>query len=378
MIAVHKLQQHMDAGTIQVYVVGGYVRDRILGRPGVDHDFVVVGGNVPMMESCGFKQVGADFPVFLSELGDEFALARKERKKGLGYHGFDVDFSESVTLEEDLSRRDITINSMARKVLGFNDQGHAVLCDTVIDPFGGAVDLYNQVIRHTSMAFDEDPVRILRVARFASRYGFDIHPDTINRMKYIVDSGECHYLTAERVWLELTKTLSESTAVASKHMFFSVLDEIGAGDIIFPGRIKTCLGVNISNAETLLGGLMLAGLTPANLLELKAPHHMILFAERWYANHMELLSPYVGPDQLYSIVKAFDLFRPNDYLRPLCDLIEVVGGSGRRAAFANMVTQMQSITATTLLGDDIKTVQPKEIGRLIEQARKKVVENRYR
>ena len=216
---------------INVYIVGGYVRDRLLGRECKDHDFVVVGATEQEMLDLGFSSVGADFPVFLHPLtGDEFALARKERKVAAGYNGFEVDFDPSVTLEDDLKRRDLTINAMAREVVGWNEQGHAKLCDDVIDPFGGQADLEAGVLRHVSKAFAEDPVRVLRVARFAARYEFAIALDTVGLMQDLVKAGELDALVPERVWAETEKALTETNPMA----FFNTLKACGALDKLFP------------------------------------------------------------------------------------------------------------------------------------------------
>lgn len=378
MLAVHKLQQHMDAGEIQVYIVGGYVRDRLLGKPCSDHDFVVVGGDVKMMEACGFKQVGADFPVFLSELGDEFALARIERKTQPGYHGFEVDFSTDVTIEEDLQRRDLTINSMARLVLSFNEEGHAKLCDDIVDPYGGHDDLHRATIRHTSLAFQEDPVRVLRAARFATRYGYSIHEDTVALMNSMVANGECDHLTVERVWLELTKALRDNVSELSHHRrFFMILDDVGLGDIVFPGRIKSMFPTSTSKSTTLLGKLLLVGITPTILQSLKAPRNMITFAKKWEKNHANIMKLHVTVDELYDTMKAFDLFRENDNLTVLCDLLNVLCGELRGHSFYGKVHRLRGITASSL-GDELIGVPPKLIGDHIEQARKKSLRIQYR
>lgn len=187
---------------MKTYLVGGAVRDMVMGRIPKDRDFVVVGATPEIMFSKGFTQVGADFPVFLHPVtNEEYALARIERKNGKGYHGFDVDFSSDVTLEEDLARRDLTMNAMA------------IDCDApildIIDPFGGQADVKKGIIRHTSEAFKEDPVRILRAARFAGRYAFNIAPETMKFMSDMVAAGDMQDLTAERVWIEFEKGLME-------------------------------------------------------------------------------------------------------------------------------------------------------------------------
>ncbi len=217
---------------VQIYIVGGYVRDRMQGLEGKDHDFVVVGATADMMIANGFQQVGADFPVYLHPItGDEFALARQESKTGPGYHGFETRFDPSVTLEDDLRRRDLTINAMARRVISWNEYGHAKLSDVVIDPFDGSEDLEAGIIRHVSEAFAEDPVRVLRAARFAARFGFTVAPETMILMKELVEKGELNHVTVERIWIELEKSMSSTT---QPFVFFSVLEECGALKVVLP------------------------------------------------------------------------------------------------------------------------------------------------
>jgi len=184
---------------LKTYTVGGAVRDELLGLPVQDRDYVVVGATPEEMVAAGFTPVGKDFPVFLhSETHEEYALARTERKSGRGYKGFTVYSAPDVTLEQDLARRDLTINAMARAEDG-----------TLIDPFHGKQDLQDGVLRHVSEAFHEDPVRILRVARFAARFGFRIADETMALMKLMVDNGEADHLVAERVWQEFGRGLLE-------------------------------------------------------------------------------------------------------------------------------------------------------------------------
>lgn len=216
--------------TAKIYIVGGYVRNRLMGIEATDHDFVVVGATPSQMEEAGFKKVGADFPVYLNFAGDEFALARQERKVGDGYHGFETRFDPSITLEDDLVRRDLTMNAMARLVIGWNELGHAKLDDTIIDPYGGQQDLKQKTIRHVSDAFKEDPVRVLRVARFAAQHGFEIDYSTMKLMMLMVADGELDHLTAERVYLELEKAMDGTYP----GRFFRILNLIGAISVIMP------------------------------------------------------------------------------------------------------------------------------------------------
>ena len=187
---------------MHIYKVGGAVRDRLLGRPVTEIDWVVVGATAEAMLEQGYRPVGADFPVFLHpQSGEEYALARTERKSGRGYGGFTFHASPEVTLEEDLIRRDLTINAIAE-----DQQGN------LIDPYGGQRDLQARQLRHVSPAFAEDPLRVLRVARFAARYaplGFSVAPETLELMHQLAESGELDALTPERSWKEISRALME-------------------------------------------------------------------------------------------------------------------------------------------------------------------------
>ncbi|TAN05890.1 MAG: multifunctional CCA addition/repair protein [Rhodanobacteraceae bacterium] len=213
----------MPPGTPRIYLVGGAVRDGLLGRAPGDRDFVVVGATPAAMLAQGYKPVGKDFPVFLHPAtGEEYALARTERKTGPGYHGFRFHAAPDVTLEEDLARRDLTINAMARDAAG-----------TLVDPYGGEKDLQDRVLRHVSPAFAEDPVRILRVARFLARFaplGFRIADTTLALMQAMVASGEAAHLVPERVWTETRKALAEPAPSA----FVRSLRACGALAVLFP------------------------------------------------------------------------------------------------------------------------------------------------
>ncbi len=208
---------------MQIYMVGGAVRDRLLGLPVQDRDWVVVGATPEEMVSRGFVPVGKDFPVFLHPTThEEYALARTERKSGRGYRGFTVFADAGVTLEQDLARRDLTINAIA---------AHEDPDRPLIDPFGGQRDLAGKMLRHVTEAFREDPVRILRLARFAARFpGFSIAPETMALMQDMVQDGEADHLVPERVWQELSRGLME----AHPERMFAVLRECGALRVILP------------------------------------------------------------------------------------------------------------------------------------------------
>jgi tRNA nucleotidyltransferase (CCA-adding enzyme) len=213
---------------LEVYLVGGAVRDRLMGLPVRDHDWVVVGSTPDEMLSRGFKPVGQQFPVFLHpQTREEYALARTERKTGPGYTGFEFSTASNITIEQDLSRRDLTINAIAQTSDG-----------TLIDPFDGETDLENEILRHVSSAFTEDPVRVLRVARFKARFGFSIAPETRGLMKEMVENGEVDTLVAERTWAELRGALGET----KPSVFFELLRESGALARILP-EIDALFGV---------------------------------------------------------------------------------------------------------------------------------------
>lgn len=215
---------------LKVYRVGGAVRDELLGWPVYDNDWVVVGATPHAMRKRGFKPVGRDFPVFLHpETAEEYALARTERKSGHGYAGFDVHASPDVTLEEDLLRRDLTINAIAQRADG-----------ELTDPFNGQADIKQRVLRHISSAFSEDPLRVLRTARFLARYaslGFTIAPETLALMRAVSHSGELEHLAAERVWVETEKALGEP----SPEVYFTTLERCDALNVWWPELLGASL-----------------------------------------------------------------------------------------------------------------------------------------
>lgn len=216
---------------MRVYLVGGAVRDHLLGHPYHEKDYVVVGATPEQLLAEGYQPVGKDFPVFLHpKTKEEYALARTERKSGVGYHGFQFFTDTSVKLEDDLVRRDLTINAMAMDENG-----------TVYDPYGGQQDLQHKILRHVSDAFTEDPLRVLRVARFAARYasyGFKVAEETLQLMRKIAQSGELSALTPERVWKETSRALMEDHA----DVYFQILKDCEALEVLFP-EINALFGV---------------------------------------------------------------------------------------------------------------------------------------
>lgn len=246
---------------MQVYLVGGAVRDGLLGRPVTDKDFVVVGSSVEQMLAAGFVQVGADFPVFLHPTShEEYALARTERKQGHGYQGFSVHASPDVTLQQDLQRRDLTINAMAIEVISLTDD--TPITGEVIDYYGGLDDIEQKTLRHVSDAFGEDPLRVLRVARFYGRYhalGFSISSDTLQLMRKLATSGELAHLSCERVWQES----SRATMQVSPHIYWQTLFDIGALDDYFAPLGQAWQNTTVK--ETVQTALYFAGQMQLNL-----------------------------------------------------------------------------------------------------------------
>ncbi len=241
---------------MHVYLVGGAVRDQLLGRTVSERDWVVVGATPQQMEQRGYRAVGRDFPVYLHpETHEEYALARLERKIGPGYRGFTTQFSPEVTLEQDLERRDLTINAMARASDG-----------TLVDPFGGQHDLAARQLRHVSAAFVEDPVRIVRVARFAARFSslaFTVAPETLALMRRMVENGEIRALVPERLWRELERALAEPNPEA----FFDCLQSCQALPVLMPE-----LAWNAAARRALLAAVALTDETSVRFAALLAAH----------------------------------------------------------------------------------------------------------
>jgi len=231
---------------MKIYAVGGAVRDELLGLPVTDRDYVVVGATPEEMTAQGYKPVGRDFPVFLHpQTHEEYALARTERKTARGYHGFEFHTAPEVTLEQDLARRDLTVNAIARDADG-----------SIIDPFNGVADLRARVFRHVGPAFVEDPVRILRVARFAARFDFSIAPETLALMREMVVRGEVDALIAERVWQELSRGLMEQTP----SRMLAALDACGALAVVLRELAAALSGGQLASRQAVLDGAAAAGM----------------------------------------------------------------------------------------------------------------------
>jgi tRNA nucleotidyltransferase (CCA-adding enzyme) len=341
---------------VKIYLVGGAVRDELLGLPVKEKDYVVVGGTVDEMLAHGFKPVGRDFPVFLHpETHEEYALARTERKSGPGYKGFTVHAAPDVTLEDDLRRRDLTINAMARDL----DTGK------LIDPFDGREDLNKRVLRHVSEAFAEDPVRILRVARFAARLGFTVHAETLQLMRGMVDSGEADALVPERVWQEFAKGLAEDHA----ELMFEVIRATGLLQKLLPeiGHIPKDFSGPIAARFARLAWPLDAKDVEAVCERLRAPNEvreLAVVASRSRA----ALAQASAPEDVLALLKGADAFRRPERFAQLLAVAQAEGVDTAR--FARALKAAAAVDAGDIAR---KASSAAEIGRLVDDARRRAI-----
>ena len=320
------------------YRVGGAVRDTLLGYPHHETDWVVVGSTPEKMIDEGFTQVGRDFPVFLHpESKEEYALARTERKSGPGYHGFVVHADPSVTLEEDLERRDLTINALAM------DEAEAI-----IDPYGGQADLDAKILRHVSPHFVEDPLRVLRVARFAARYhhlGFTVAEETLSLMSEIVAADELPHLSAERVWVETDKALGEQ----HPEVYWQVLADCGAMAVLLP-ELEVSQGIaalaraaphterNDCRWAALLADLPEARASGASE-RLKAPNAYSLLATRVCGERYKMKATLKDAGTCMSLLKALDALRREEPFDGFCETL--IALEQRSADAHNVIERLQ-------------------------------------
>ena len=332
---------------MKAYIVGGAVRDELLGLPVKDRDWVVVGATPEEMVAKGFKPVGKDFPVFLHPTTkEEYALARTERKSGRGYKGFTVHAAPDVTLEDDLRRRDLTINAIAK-----DEDGR------LIDPFHGEEDLRRGVLRHVSEAFAEDPVRILRVARFAARFSFSVAKETMALMRKMVRAGETDYLVPERVWQEISKGLME----AHPERMFQALE--AAGLKILP-KPKYRLSGPLPVRFALLAWPLEEKEVEALCRRLRAPNEVRELA-LLASGYREPLKHAKKPEELLDVLKRTDAFR-----RPerFAQLLEVAHHAAPKADLARL-EKARSAAAAVDAGAIAAKGAGKEIGRRVDAAR---------
>jgi tRNA nucleotidyltransferase (CCA-adding enzyme) len=347
---------------MQVYLVGGAVRDELLGRPVVERDWVVVGSTPAEMEALGFRQVGRDFPVFLHpDTAEEYALARTERKTGPGHTGFVCHAGSEVTLEEDLRRRDLTVNAMARDAQG-----------NLVDPFGGSDDLRARVLRHVSEAFVEDPLRVFRVARFAAALPeFTVAPETGALMARMAQQNLLAELSAERVWQELHKALSQQAPLR----FFEVLREISAMPPwlaeLWPGQPH--LPPDLAQAELRFGALawpLEREAVAALCQRLKAPRRFSQLAEH-VAEHGRTLAHWQAqpPARLLAALTAIGAFAAQRDPESVLRVVESCSGQGLSGLRA-LIDRLAEITAAQFQAGG---VAGRALGEAIQQSREALI-----
>lgn len=359
---------------MEIYLVGGAVRDRLLGLPVKEKDYVVVGATVQQMLEKGFKQVGKDFPVFLHpETKEEYALARKERKTSPGYTGFEFDSSPRVSLQDDLMRRDLTINAIAEDATG-----------RLVDPYHGKLDLRKKVLRHVSDAFIEDPVRILRVARFAARFAplkFKVSKKTINLMKKMVKLGEVDALVPERVWKEWERALQEK----SPQVFFDVLQECSAAKQIFPQFTrKNFRALKIASKKTedaeIRFAILCFGLNKEELISLcenfRVPNNykeLALLVTNQYPEYLKLRK--FTSEQILDFLTRVDAFRRHERFYKFLTACEILDKINKKRPSVNKLRLIYEILAGIELAEIMELgFKGKELGDAIRQKRIESIE----
>jgi tRNA nucleotidyltransferase (CCA-adding enzyme) len=339
---------------VKIYTVGGAVRDELLGLPVRERDYVVVGATPEEMVKQGFKPVGKDFPVFLHpQSHEEYALARTERKSGPGYKGFTVHAAPGVTLEEDLKRRDLTINAIAKGEDG-----------VLIDPFEGRKDLKAGVLRHVSEAFAEDPVRILRVARFAARFGFEVHPETMQLMRRMVEEGEADYLVAERVWQEFSKGLVE----AHPQRMFQVLERCGLSAKLMPELATPPAAItklsSVAERFALLTWRLEEGEVSALGERLRAPNEVRELALTACRSRKKLAAS--NAEGLLDLLKTADAFRRPERFAELLRVAQLADAGIDKARIERALRAAAAVNGGAIAA---KASSPDQIPRLMDAAR---------
>ncbi len=349
-----------------VYLVGGAVRDELLGLDVIDKDWLVTGATPEDLLAEGYTQVGKQFPVFLHpKTKEEYALARTEKKQGVGYTGFICDFSPEISLEEDLLRRDLTINAIAKDTFG-----------NLHDPFGGLQDIKNRVFRHVSSAFVEDPLRVLRVARFAARFaqfGFNLAPETLELMRTISHSGELNTLPSERIWKELEKALQ----APDPHCFFSILHQCDALQTLFPELswpIDTRNWHGFSQSTTSQKWAFLCSNSHPDSLKIlnarvKVPNQFANIALQVSEFTHNKILPLSTTEWEEWLTRMSAIKRPQPYLRLIEVLSELTGSNIKD--WEDLRTQAASVSSGQLIKQGFTGA---ELGLAMKQARKDALE----
>ena len=350
---------------MKTYLVGGAIRDRLLGFEPNERDWVVVGSSPQEMKSKGFRQVGKDFPVFIHpNTGEEYALARTERKSGHGYSGFDFDTNSNVTLVEDLERRDLTINAIAQDEDG-----------TLIDPFDGQTDIKNKKLRHVSDAFSEDPLRVLRLARFKVKFGdFEVVPETIDKVKEIIQSSELDHLTGERVWLEMYKS-------DNPWMFKKELTRLGADNVLHID-LKESDGIflhpNMNNKLHTISCFIHEEVSNVDEFcsKLKIPNDYKELANLLNQSKasIEKYEPVTdGHNQLLDIIKKLDI-RKKDRLKSFFEVCTHDGNKGKIDFFMSFVNKLSQFK----LNEEDHEKSNHEIKKIIEHSYRIIAQDHIR
>ncbi len=353
---------------MEIYLVGGAVRDQLLGRPIKERDWIVVGSTPEEMVKRGFRPVGRDFPVFLHpETKEEYALARTERKSGKGYKGFICYAAPDVTLEEDLKRRDLTINAMAQAPDG-----------RIIDPYHGQEDLMRKVLRHVSSAFVEDPLRVLRVARFGARYqDFSVHPDTMQLMREMVQTGELAELVPERVWVEMTKALCEP----SPQRFFTILNDCGALPAIFPELVwnentsKHLKKITSLSTHSTLRFAVMMFASPYEAItafcdRLRVPLVYYDLARLLKQNYCALDTCVFSPEEVLGLFEKMDAFRRPERFKDFLICCEAIDNSNDLfEKLQKIMDAFQSALTVRFIKNEQSVLTGKEIAQWMHDAR---------
>lgn len=364
---------------MKVFVVGGFVRDRLLGLEPKDVDFVVVGcTNITgLCATFGLgDQVGADFPVFLDMIDREWALARTERKVGPGYKGFEVDASASITIEEDLGRRDLTINAMAIEVVDWTDDGDPILADEIIDPFGGQEDLKAGWLRHVSEAFAEDPVRVLRVARFVARFDFKIADSTRKLMIKLANDGELDHLVPERIMAETEKAMMEKRP----ELFFGSLP-VHCRRAIFPkmnlhgNHTLHLAALNQADRLTRWVALLHSVSTDKFVLKaIKAPNDVCQAVSDF--ERFDILSNCFTTEGIWKMLHDIRAFSDNGRLLQLVRFVPFTLDTDLMHLgnlLLNCARDCEGIGFDSLSAEQMQTLKGKEIGDQIDELRRDVI-----
>lgn len=376
---------------MQVFIVGGAVRDTLLGRPVKDIDRVVTGATPQDMLNQGFSQVGADFPVFLNKNGEEWALARTERKSGTGYHGFDVNFDSDVSLTADLMRRDLTINSMAVAGIDWHEFVETRNTNLVIDPFNGMEDLKNKMLSHTSEAFKDDPVRILRIARFKARFetefNFQISASTLNLMWEMVENGEVDFLVPERVWAETEKAMMEDAPA----VFFDTLRQCGALNRIMPlfdnqavisssvFRAAVLRNMDLDTRLMVLTSTMDVSRLRDALLALRVPNDLVRRCVKFNVLRKRIMKMITqdalcrfSRDRIFDLLNEMDAWKNPNELRGMGVALSLIPNQNVNDVFDLMITcqqQAQSVCFDKLTDNQKATLKGREIAAAISDMR---------